>query len=582
MRQEAVIFAADVAGYTAMMERDEEEAFARVATSISNLSDIITTKDGAIFSAAGDGVLARFASAPSALRAALQAQDSMVKANSSEPGTQEILFRMGLHMGEVVTQGDRVFGSVVNVAARLQHMAKPGDIIVSGSVHEAVRETTNCRFEFLGALEVRGVAQRVRCFRVLEQEHDRKPAFPALPEKPSIAVLPFANLSIDPEQEFFADGIVEDIINALSRIQFLFVIGRGSSFTYKNRVIPPYRIGQELGVRYLLNGTVRRAGGRMRITGSLIRAEDGAQIWSSQYEGDVTDIFALQDRVTEGVAAIIEPRLLFAEVERISREPPQSIVAHDLFLRATGHFYRLTQNDTEIAKDLTDRALRLDPDNARCLALGGRCRLFRKVQGWVKPDDPSIAEAAMMARRAAELEPNDSEVLWMAGIVLSLAGGDSSGGIALIDRALTINPNSSDALTYSGMARAYHGDSDVALAHLERAQRLSPRDAQTYNKLTAAAFATFTAARYEESLDWANRTLLEKPDYLPAWRIRAACLGLLDRIEEGNTAVSRLLALNPKETQTSTRIYYSVSIKKASAIDAIVTGLDRAGLPLDG
>ncbi len=168
MRQEAVIFAADVAGYTAMMERDEEEAFARVATSMSNLSDIIATKDGAIFSTAGDGVLARFASAPSALRAALQAQDSMVKANSSEPSTQEILFRMGLHMGEVVTQGDRVVGSVVNVAARLQHMAKPGDIIVSGSVHEAVRETTICRFEFLGALEVRGVAQRVRCFRVLE------------------------------------------------------------------------------------------------------------------------------------------------------------------------------------------------------------------------------------------------------------------------------------------------------------------------------------------------------------------------------------------------------------------------------
>jgi adenylate cyclase len=581
MRQEAVIFAADVAGYTAMMELDEEEAFARVASSMANLGNIISEADGEVFSTAGDGLLARFALAPSALRAALKAQDSMLKANASEPGKQQILFRMGLHMGEIVTQGTKVFGSVVNVAARLQHMAKPGDIIVSGPVHEAVRETTNCRFEFLGALEVRGVSQRVRCFRVLEQEYDRKPAYPSLPEKPSIAVLPFANLSLDPEQEFFADGIVEDIINALSRIQFLFVIGRGSSFTYKNRAIPPHQIGQELGVRYLLNGTVRRAGARMRITGNLIRAEDGVQIWSNQFEGDVADIFALQDRVTEGVAAIIEPRLLFAEVERVFREPPQSIVAHDLFLRATGHFYRLTQNDVEIAKDLTDRALRLDPDNARCLALGGRCRLFRKVQGYVRPDDPSIAEGTMMARRAAKLEPNDSEVLWMAGIVLALADGDSSGGIALIDRALAINPNSSDALTYSGMARAYQGDSDVALAHLERAQRLSPRDAQTYNKMTAAAFATFTAGRYEESLEWANRTLLEKPDYLPAWRIRAACLGLLGRIEEGNAAVSRLLALSPKETQSSTRVYYAISIKRASAVDALVDGLGRAGLPMD-
>jgi tetratricopeptide (TPR) repeat protein len=203
------------------------------------------------------------------------------------------------------------------------------------------------------------------------------------------------------------------------------------------------------------------------------------------------------------------------------------------------------------------------------------------VQGYVRPDDPSIAEGTMMARRAAKLEPNDSEVLWMAGIVLALADGDSSGGIALIDRALAINPNSSDALTYSGMARAYQGDSDVALAHLERAQRLSPRDAQTYNKMTAAAFATFTAGRYEESLEWANRTLLEKPDYLPAWRIRAACLGLLGRIEEGNAAVSRLLALSPKETQSSTRVYYAISIKRASAVDALVDGLGRAGLPMD-
>jgi len=582
MRQEAVIFAADIAGYTAMMEMDEEGAFARVAAAIEVLSNIVAKEDGAVFNIAGDGLLASFASAPSALRAALQAQDSMVKANSSQPNDQGLLFRMGLHMGEVVIHDSKVFGSVVNVAARLQHMAKPGDIIVSGPVHEAVRETSNCRFEFLGALEVRGVSQRVRCFRVLEEKYERKSAFPSLPEKPSIAVLPFANFSADPEQEFFADGIVEDIINALSRIHFLFVIGRGSSFTYKNRNIPPYRIGEELGVRYLLNGTVRRAGGRMRITGSLIRAEDGAQIWSNQFEGDVSDIFALQDRVTEGVAAIIEPRLLFAEVERVSREPPQSIAAHDLFLRATGHYYRLTQNDAEIAKDLTDRALRLDPDNARCLALGGRCRFFRKVQGWVRPDDPSIAEGAKMARRAAELAPNDAEVLWTAGLVIALAGGDSSGGIALIDRALTINPNSSDALTYSGMARAFQGDSDVALAHLERAQRLSPRDAQTYNKLTAAALATFTAERYQESLDWANRTLLEKPDYLPGWRIRTACLGLLDRIDEGRAAVSRLLALSPKETQTSTRIYFSGSKLKASAVDAFVAGLGRAGLPLDG
>lgn len=578
-RRGATILAADVAGYTAMMQADEEQAFARVSALIDLVCATVAEAGGRVVSIAGDGLIAHFATPAAALRAARRFQGAIAEANLDEAEDQRVLCRVGINLGEVVISGEKVFGGVVNVAARLQNIAQPGGIIVSGPVHEAVRGAVDCAFEDLGALEVRGVAQRVRCFRVLGPEAAAPRAYLPLPDKPSIAVLPFANLSADPEQEYFADGVVEDIINALSRIRSLFVIARGSSFAYRSREVPVSQIGRELGVRYALDGTVRRAGDRIRITGHLVEAESGIQLWAGKFDGDVADMFALQDRVTESVAAVIEPRLLFAEVERVARRPPENIQAHDLFLRATGHFYRMTRDDIEKAKELTDRALRLDPESARNLALGARCRLHRKVQGWVPPEHPSIAEGARMGRRAAELAMDDSEVLWMGGIVVALAGGDVAGGIALIDRALQINPNSADALTYSGMARAYLGESDVALAHLERAHRLSPLDAQTYNKFLAAAFACFTAGRYEESLEWTGRTLKEKADYVPAWRMRAACFGLLDRIDEGREAVLRLLALSPHETQSSLRTYYSVAIKKPEAVDAFVEGARRAGLP---
>lgn len=565
-----------------MMLADEERTFERVSALIEHVSATIAGAGGRVVSVAGDGLIAYFDAAPPALAAARQFQGDLSEAGGAEAEDQRVLCRVGINLGEVLVSGDKVFGGVVNVAARLQNIARPGGIIVSGAVREAVRGTLDCDFEDLGALDVRGVTPRVRCFRVLDADAGAPPDFPALPDKPSIAVLPFANLSTDPEQEFLADGVAEDIINALSRIRSLFVIARGSSFAYRNRSVPVSQIGRELGVRYALDGTVRRAGDRIRIAGHLVEAETGIQLWAGRFEGEVADMFALQDRVTEGVAAVIEPRLLFAEVERVARRPPENIQAYDLFLRATGHFYRMTRDDIEMAKELTDRALRLDPESARNLALGARCRLHRKVQGWVPPDHPSIAEGARMGRRAAELAMDDSEVLWMAGIVVALAGGDVAGGIALIDRALQINPNSADALTYSGMARAYLGESDVALAHLERAHRLSPLDAQTYNKFLAAAFATFTAGRYEESLDWTDRTLREKADYVPAWRMRAACFGLLGRIDEGREAVLRLLAFSPRETQASIRTYYSVSIKKPGAVDAFVEGLRRAGMPPGG
>ncbi|MDO9708404.1 adenylate/guanylate cyclase domain-containing protein [Paracraurococcus lichenis] len=578
-RRCAAILAADVVGYTALMQADEEWTFRRLTGAMEEAFALVHAHGGEVVSRAGDGILCVLPNSLAALRAGLDMQLRMAEAARGEQEDRRLLFRIGLNAGEFLVSGTDVFGSVVNVAARLQNLAPPGGVLISGAVHEAVRGVVACGFEDLGGLEVRGLEQRVRCFRVIGDDCAKPRPHPPLPARPSLAVLPFANLSGNPEHDFFADGIAEDVINALSQVRSFFVIARSSSFTYRGRAVPVSQVGRELGVRYVLEGTVRRAADHLRITGSLVEAETGHQLWAGRFDGSIGEVFELQDRVTESVVAAIEPRLLFAEVERATRAPPESIQAYDLFLRATGHFYRMTRDDIERAKELTDRALRLDPDSARNLALGARCRLHRKVQGWVPPTHPSIAEGARMGRRAAELAKDDPEVLWMAGITVALAGGDVAGGVALIDRSLRLNPNSADALTYSGMARAYLGEADVALAHLERAHRLSPLDAQTYNKFLAAAFATFAAGRYEESLGWSSRALNEKADYVPAWRIRAACFGLLDRAEEGREAVLRLLALSPKETQASLRIYYGVSFKAAGAVDRLVAGLARSGLP---
>ncbi len=578
-RRSAAILATDIAGYTALMQADEAWTFSRVTALMNEVGRILAEGLGKVAHRAGDGLIATFPSAVEALNAALALRDHIAMLTVDDPQDRRIRFRTGINLGEVILSGAEVYGSVVNVAVRLQNLAEAGGIIISGAAHEATRGAHDFALEDLGGLEVRGLDQPVRCFRVRNTQNTPAVAHPALPDKPSIAILPFADLSDDAGEGHFVDGLVTDLIAALSCVRSVFVVARNSSFRFRDRTVPLAQIGRELGVRYLLEGTVRRAGPRLRITGALVEAETGRQLWSERFDGDAQDIFDLQDSVTETVAAIIEPRLLFAEVERVRRKPPESLQAHDLFLRATGHFYAMTREDIECAKELTDRALRLDPENARCLALGARCRLHRKVQGWLPPTDPSIAEGGRMGRRAAALAGNDPEVLWMAGITVALAGGDVSGGIALIDRALAINLNSADALTYSGMARAYLGHADEALAHLARAIRLSPVDEQTYNKHLAAAFATFGVGRYAECLRWSEKALAGKPDYVPAWRIRAASLALVGLADEAREAALRVLALSPLETCASTRIYYAKSFQAPGAVEALVEGLRRAGLP---
>lgn len=583
-RRLTVVMIADIVGYTTMMNADEDRTHLKQSAVMTRvIKPLISRLCGKIVKSTGDGFLAEFASAADAVQCAIRFQKRLAALAASVPGQDQLLFRVAVHLADVITEPEDIYGNGVNIAARLQTLAKPGGIIISGAVRDNLQRGLASRFDDLGEQHVKGIKSPLRVFSLSSAgpdapEPDWNPDL-SRPNKPSIAVLPFRNLSGDPNQEYFADGMVSDIIAALSQIRSLFVISRNSSFCFRDRPSDVKQVAWQLGVQYVLDGTVRRSNGRIRVTGDLVDAATGIQLWAGRFEGGLDDVFALQDQVTASVVAAIEPQLLFAEVERVRRHPPDNLQAHDLFLRATGHFYAMTREDIEASLALATRSIQLDPGYARSYALAGRCYFHRKVRGWVSPTDSSIDEGVRLARIAADLGGDNSEVLWMAAIAIGLAGGCVEEAVALIDRSLALNPNSSEALTYSGMLRAYIGQSDLALEHLGQSARLSPLDVQTYNKHTAAAFAHFAAGRLLDAVIASENALSHKMDYQPPLRMRAACLGLLGRAAEGRQAVARLLSSSPGETLQTVRAYYERALKVPGCCDRLIDGLRQSGLP---
>jgi TolB-like protein len=418
-----------------------------------------------------------------------------------------------------------------------------------------------------------------RGYRLLPPQQPPAAAEPGLPlpDKPSIAVLPFANLSNDPDQEYFADGMVEDIITALSRIPWLFVIARNSSFTYKGKPIDMRQVGRELGVRYVLEGSVRKASNRVRITTQLIEAATGGHVWADHYDGPLDDIFDLQDQITASVAGIIEPKLRHAEMQRARRKPTESLDAYDLYLRALAQYNVSPEGNSE-ALQLLRRAIELDPKYAAPYALAARCHVFQQSWGWVSPADPALAEGVRLAKLATSLGRDDPDTLSMAAMTLRQLAGDVQGAAALIDRALALNPNSALAWRISGSLQTSFGKPELAIAHLERAARLSPLDAEGAWCSFFIAIAHFMAGRYEEASSWTDKTLHDLPDYPPALRMKAATSALLGRAEEGRAWVERLLAVTPDATISSMRLYYRGFWQKAG-LEAYLDGLRKAGLP---
>ena len=399
----------------------------------------------------------------------------------------------------------------------------------------------------------------------------------ALPDKPSIAALAFHNLSGDPEQDYFADGVVEDIITALSRIRWLFVIARNSSFTYKGRAVDVKQIGRELGVRYVLEGSVRKAANRVRITGQLIDATTGAHLWAERFEGNLDDIFELQDQVAMSVVGAIAPQLERAEIERAKRKPTGNLNAYDYYLRGMANLHQGTSEATHEALSLFDQAIQLDPDFASAHAMAAWCHVWRKVNGWMIDRPRETAEGARLARRAVELGRDDAVALTRSGHALAHLVGDLDGGIALLDRALVLNPNLAAAWFLGGFLRVWHGESDGAIEYFGRAMRLSPLDAETYRMQAGMAVAHLFAGRFDTASSWAEKAFRDLPSFLMVVSIIAASHALAGRTDEGRRAMDHLRQLDPALRISNLRDW--LPIHRPEDLATFADGLRRAGLP---
>jgi adenylate cyclase len=486
--------------------------------------------------------------------------------------------RVGINLGDVIVEGDDLYGDGVNIAARIETLADPGSVFVSYTVYDHVRDRLPFAFEDLGEQQVKNIARPVRVYRLRDPDAAKSPSAPALPlpDKPSIAaVLPFANMSGDPEQEYFADGMVEEIITALSRIRWLFVIARNSSFTYKGRAVDVKQVSRELGVRYVLEGSVRKGGNRVRITAQLIDATNGAHLWADRFDGLLEDVFELQDKVAISVAGVIEPTLRQTEIERARRKRPDSLDAYDLYLRALPCAVAAMPEDADRALLLLDKAIELEPDFAAAHAMIAFCHEQRYLRGGMQEETRNAA--LRHARQAIAAGGDDAMALATAGFVIAVAGRDFETAITAFERSFALSSLSALSLSFSSIVRAWKGDDAIAVEQANRALLLSPVDPWIYMPYIGLAYAHFAARRFEETVAAASLATQSNPRFSVPQILHAAALGCLDRSEDAKTVVQRLLELQPDLTvATAVLSARYVDPKKIAALE---NALRRAGLP---
>ena len=582
-RRLAAILAADVVGYSRLIAADEEGTLGRLKTLRTELIDPkIAFHKGRIVKTTGDGLLVEFVSVVDALRCAAELQAALAESSAPLPPDRRIEFRIGIHQGDIVVEDGDIFGDGVNVAARLEGLAEPGGICVSARVREDAAGKLDLAFEDIGEQALKNIARPVRAYRGVTAAGSapaRASSGLPLPDKPSIAVLPFQNLSGDPEQEYFADGMVEEITTAISRLPWLFVIARNSSFAYKGKAIDVKQVARELGVRYVLEGSVRKASQRVRITGQLIDATVGNHIWADRFDGSLDDIFDLQDRVAASVVGAIEPRLRLSEIERASRKPTGNLGAYDLYLRALAQLYSYTEQSFDEAIALAKRALAIDPLCAPAAAIIGWCRTLQRVQGWGAPSDNDIAEGVRLARQALEAGRDDPDTIWQAAWTLFVLAGEAALSETFIDRALTLNPNSATAWQCRGSIYALRNNQpEAAIEAFERAQRLSPFDPLGYFNSAGLALAHLVAQRFEQAIEWADRTLHAQPRIATAFRVKIVAYAHLGRLEEARAARTRMLEIDPRFTVGAMQALGAPSFAP-EFLDLFLTGLRLAGLP---
>ena len=543
-RRLAAILAADVAGYSRLIEADEEGTLGRLKALRADIIDPkIAGHKGRIVKTTGDGMLVEFASVVDAVRCASELQVAMAESNAPLPQDHRIEFRIGIHQGDIVVEDGDIFGDGVNIAARLEGLAEPGGICVSARVREDATGRLDLAFEDIGEQSLKNITRPVRVFRVaMGRKLVPEPPL-ALPDKPSIVVLPFANLSGDPEQEYFADGMVEEIITALSRIRWLFVIARKSSFTYKGQSVDVRQVGRELGVRYILEGSVRKGGNRVRITAQLIDATSGAHLWADRFDGSLERVFELQDQVAVSVAGIIEPTLQAAEIRRVAERPTNDLTAHDFYLRALPHasFFFAKDRNAQ-ALDLLGRAIERDPGYGPALAAAAWCHAQLDVNGWADDREANRLKGIDLARRALQVAPDDPEVVGPAAFVLGWYGQDIDAAVGLIDRCLDLNPSSARSWYWSAVLRLFVGTPDLAIEHFETSMRLNPRD--RFGAPLSGIGGALLFSRFEEAAAKLRASLEQHPTFALTYRFLAACYAHMGRLQEAREVVDRLRTIS--------------------------------------
>jgi len=573
-RRLAAILAADVVGYSGLMERAEEATYAEFERLMRELIEpSLSRHEGRLIKTTGDGALAEFASPLAAVRCAVEIQNHLAS------GSSPLRLRVGLNLGDVIIgQDGDLYGDGINIAVRLEGIADPGGILISEKVYSEVEGKLDVGFEDRGEQQLKNISRPVRVYAVRAGAHsalsDRLSAAPPLPDKPSIAVLPFENMSGDPEQEYFADGMVDEIITALSLFKWLFVIARNSSFAFKGKAVDIREVGRRLGVRYVLEGAVRKVAGKVRITGQLIDAVTGTHLWADRFERDLTDIFALQDEVTVAVVSAIQPKLLQIEIAMAARRRPENLTAYDFYLRALQQSYLTTREGVAETIRLAHRALELDPRFGVVAALAGACHMQNALWGYARDRQFEAEEAVRLARLALSIDDGDPDILAMASSISAFIVGDSESEIELADRAVALNPNSFVAWNCRGLVYRTAGLWEEALRSHERAIRISPVDPRLHNTFAGMGLAFIELGRFDEAIVAGKKAQRHNPSLPVAYRCLASAFAHLGRDAEAREAAMRVLELDPAFT-----ISPLIAWGGPARAKLFIEGLRKAGLP---